>query len=119
MTHENDGAALTVVARVAWAVLGIVLLAWTAFEAAKHAGLTIPCAVIGLLVPFLARRAPGSALIANVLLRVWIPLAVLAVCSAVPGPSDTTAAPFTIGLAWLSHLAVRRALRLRRQCDAP
>ncbi|MEW1910044.1 hypothetical protein AB0442_16570 [Kitasatospora sp. NPDC085895] len=31
-------------------------------------------------------------------------------CSAVPGPSDNTAAPFTFGLAWLTHLALGRTL---------
>ncbi|MFE5098271.1 hypothetical protein ACFRCI_50870 [Streptomyces sp. NPDC056638] len=33
----------------------------------------------------------------------------MAVCSAVPGPSDNTAAPFTFGMAWLTHIALRRA----------
>ncbi|MFB7620705.1 hypothetical protein [Kitasatospora sp. NPDC056181] len=97
-------------ARSAWGVLGILLLAWTVFEAVKHTGATVPCAVLGLLLPFLTRAAPGSAAVRHLLLRVWAPVAVMAVCSAVPGPADDIAAPFTFGLAWLAHLAVGRAL---------
>ncbi|MFJ6619158.1 hypothetical protein ACIQOW_16460 [Kitasatospora sp. NPDC091335] len=33
----------------------------------------------------------------------------MAVCTAVPGPPEGTAAPFTFGLAWSTHLALRRA----------
>ncbi|MCG6499778.1 hypothetical protein [Kitasatospora sp. A2-31] len=96
--------------RSAWGGLGLVLLAWTVFEAAKHTGPTVPAAVVGPLVPFLAGLAPGSAAVRHALLRVWVPLAVMVVCSAVPGPSDDTAAPFTFGMAWLTHLALGRAL---------
>ncbi|MFD9606940.1 hypothetical protein ACFVRD_40355 [Streptomyces sp. NPDC057908] len=113
MTRETASAATSPAswaARFAWGVLGLFLLALTVFEAAKHTGLTIPFAVIGLLVPFLARLAPGSAAVQHTLLRVWIPLAVMAICSAIPGPSGNTAAPFTFGTAWLTHVALRRAL---------
>ncbi|MCX5141916.1 MULTISPECIES: hypothetical protein [unclassified Streptomyces] len=96
--------------RVAWGVLGLFLLVWTVFEAVKHTGLTIPLAVAGLLVPLLARLAPGTAAVQNLVLRVWIPLAIMLVCSAIPGPAEDTAAPFTFGMAWLTHLALRRAL---------
>jgi hypothetical protein len=105
MTREKVGAA-----RFGWGLLGLLLLAWTVFEAAKHTGLTIPAAVLGLLVPLLARLAPGSAVVRFALLRIWIPLAVMVVCSVVPGSSDTTAAPFTFGMAWLTHLALAHAL---------
>ncbi|MFE2108487.1 hypothetical protein ACFXAF_21880 [Kitasatospora sp. NPDC059463] len=126
MTHESaDRAAAPVLgtvgaaARVGWGVLGVVLLGWTVFEVAKHTGLTVPLAVLGLLVPWLAVRAPtapgkaaasGAAAVGRALLRVRIPLAVMVVCSLVPGPADSTAAPFTFGMAWLTHLALRRAL---------
>ncbi|MEW2488207.1 hypothetical protein [Streptomyces sp. NPDC048411] len=113
MTRETASAATSPAswtARIAWGVFGLFLLAWTVFEAAKHTGLTIPFAVIGLLVPFLARLAPGSAAVQHTLLRVWIPFAVMTVCSAVPGPSDNAVAPFTFGMAWLTHIALRRAL---------
>ncbi|MFE4336378.1 hypothetical protein ACFRQM_45655 [Streptomyces sp. NPDC056831] len=97
-------------ARSAWGVFGLLLLAWTVFEAAKHTGFTTPFAVIGLLMPFLTRLAPSSAAVQHTLLRVWIPFAVMAICSAIPGSSDNTAAPFTFGMAWLTHIALRRAL---------
>lgn len=113
MTRETASAATSPASwttRIAWGVLGVLLLAWTVFEAAKHTGLTTPSAVTGLLVPFLARTAPGSAAMQHTLLRIWIPFAVMVVCSAVPGTSDNTAAPFTFGMAWLTHIALRRAL---------
>ncbi|MFG2598714.1 hypothetical protein [Streptomyces sp. NPDC048462] len=96
--------------RLAWGLLGLFLLVWTVFEAVKHTGLTIPLAVIGLLVPLLARLAPNSAALQHVVLRVWIPLAIMVVCSAIPGPAEDTAAPFTFGMAWLTHIALSRAL---------
>ncbi|GAA3379407.1 hypothetical protein GCM10020367_62810 [Streptomyces sannanensis] len=49
------------IARIAWGVFGLLLPAWTVFEAVRHTGLTIAFAMIGLLVPFLARLAPGLA----------------------------------------------------------
>ncbi|MCX4851638.1 hypothetical protein [Streptomyces sp. NBC_00893] len=113
MTRETASAATSSAswaARFAWGALGLLLLAWTVFEAAKHTGLTIPFAVIGLLVPFLTRLAPGSAAVQHTLLRVWIPLAVMVICAAIPGPADNNAAPFTLGMAWLTHVALRRAL---------
>ncbi|MFE4413117.1 hypothetical protein ACIQFZ_38580 [Streptomyces sp. NPDC093064] len=113
MTRETASAATSPASwatRFAWGVFGLFLLAWTVFEAAKHTGLTIPFAVTGLLVPFLTRLAPGSAAVQHTLLRVWIPFAVMAICSIIPGPSDNTVAPFTFGMAWLTHIALRRAL---------
>ncbi|MFI6060688.1 hypothetical protein [Streptomyces sp. NPDC051286] len=113
MTRETDSAATSPAswaARFAWGALGLLLLAWTVFEAAKHTGLTIPFAVFGLLVPFLTRLAPGSTAVQHTLLRVWIPLVVMVICSAIPGPADNTATPFTFGMAWLTHIALRRAL---------
>ncbi|MBD0673753.1 hypothetical protein BU198_24320 [Streptomyces sp. CBMA156] len=102
-------------ARCGWGGLGLVLLAWTVFEAVKHTGLTIPLAAAGLLVPFVAsvtrptaRSGPGGVL-RRVVLAPWVPPAVMAVCTAVPGPPEDTAAPFTFGLAWSTHLALRRA----------
>ncbi|MFF2953442.1 hypothetical protein ACFVVU_19090 [Kitasatospora sp. NPDC057965] len=98
------------VERTAWGALGILLLAWTVFEAVEHAGLTAPLAVLGLLVPWTDALAPGRPVVRRALQRVWTPLAVMVVCSLVPGPADDTAAPFTFGMAWLTHLALRRAL---------
>ncbi|MFJ9676596.1 hypothetical protein ACIRP2_00840 [Streptomyces sp. NPDC101194] len=112
MTRETASAATSPVswaARLAWGALGLLLLAWTVFEAAKHTGLTIPFAVIGLLVPFLTRLAPGSTAVRHTLLRVWIPLAVMVICSVIPGPADNAVAPFTFGMAWLTHVALWRA----------
>ncbi|MFF2659948.1 hypothetical protein ACFVUH_21615 [Kitasatospora sp. NPDC058032] len=111
MTRRTaERAAERAVERTAWGALGILLLAWTVFEAVKHAGLTAPLAVLGLLVPWAAALAPGRPVVRRALLRVWIPLAVMVLCSLVPGPADDTAAPFTFGMAWLTHLALRRAL---------
>ncbi|MFE2171212.1 hypothetical protein ACFXB3_40040 [Streptomyces sp. NPDC059447] len=112
MTRETASATTSPVswaARCAWGVIGLFLLAWTVFEAAKHTGLTIPFGVIGLLFPFVSRLALGSTAVQHILLRVWIPLAVMVICSAIPGPADDTAVPFTFGLAWLTHIALRRA----------
>ncbi|WP_327177967.1 hypothetical protein OG599_23605 [Streptomyces sp. NBC_01335] len=109
-TAEAEPKSPSVAGRLAWGALGLFLLAWTVFEAVKHTGLTVPLAVAGLLVPLLAGLAPGTAAAQQVLLRVWIPLAVVLVCTAVPGPAEDTAAPFTFGTAWLTHLALRRAL---------
>jgi hypothetical protein len=86
------------------------LLAWTVFEAVKHAGPTIPLAVAGLAVPALSKILPDGAVVRQVLLRAWVPLAVMAACTAVPGPAEDTAAPFTFGLAWLTHLTLRHAV---------
>ncbi|MFT9476991.1 hypothetical protein [Streptomyces sp. Mo3] len=112
MTRETASATMSPVfwvAPLAWGVLGLFLLAWTVFEAVKHTGLTIPFGVIGLLVPFLSRLAPGSTAVHHTLLRGWAPLAVMATCSAIPGPADNTALPFTFGMALLTHIALRRA----------
>ncbi|MFE6866215.1 hypothetical protein ACFVFS_06630 [Kitasatospora sp. NPDC057692] len=106
MAHETAGRA----ARAAWGALGALLLAWTVFEAAEHTGLTVPLAALGLLVPWLAARAPVRPAVRRAVSRVRTPLAVMVVCSLVPGPADNTAAPFTFGMAWLTHLALRRAL---------
>ncbi|MFE7524319.1 hypothetical protein ACFU7Y_01165 [Kitasatospora sp. NPDC057542] len=75
----------------------------------KHTGATVPLAVVGFLVPFVAKLAPGNVLARHLVLGPWAPLAVDAVCVAVPGPPEDTAAPFTFGPAWLTHLALRRA----------
>ncbi|MFF2751477.1 hypothetical protein ACFVVA_38825 [Kitasatospora sp. NPDC058048] len=97
--------------RAAWGGLGLLLLVWTVFEAAKYTGLTLVLAVAGLLVPLLAGLAPRAAVVRHALLRVWIPLAVMLVCTAIPGPPEDTSAAFTFGMAWLTHLALGHALR--------
>ncbi|WP_438490248.1 hypothetical protein [Streptomyces sp. S186] len=85
-------------ARLAWGVLGLFLLAWTVFEAVKHTGLTIPFGVIGFPVPFLGRLAPGSTAVHHTLLRVWTPLAVMAI--APPFPSLPTTLPCPSPSGW-------------------
>ncbi|WP_224282443.1 hypothetical protein [Streptomyces sp. LS1784] len=72
-----------------WGGLGPVLLAWTVFEAVKHTGATVPLAVVGFLVPFVAKLAPGNVPVRHLVLGPWVPLAVDAVCVAVPGPRRT------------------------------
>ncbi len=93
--------------RWVWGVVGLFLLVWTVFEAVKHAGLTVLFGVVGFLLPLV----PGSAAVRRVALRVWVPLAVVVICSAIPGPPENSAAPFTFGIAWLTHIALQRAAR--------
>ncbi|MFE5581158.1 hypothetical protein [Kitasatospora sp. NPDC056531] len=88
----------------------MVLFAWTVFEAVKHAGLTVPLAAAGFAVPLLSKLLPGRPVVRQVLPRVWVPLAAVVVCAAIPGPAEDTAAPFTFGMAWLTHLALRHAV---------
>ncbi|MGW3043514.1 hypothetical protein ACWC9T_26495 [Kitasatospora sp. NPDC001159] len=107
---SSAGAGPPWAARFGWGGLGLFLLAWTVFEGVEHAGLTIPLAVAGLAVPALSKILPDGAVVRQLLLRAWVPLAVIAVCSAVPGPAEDTAAPFAFGMAWLTHLALRHAV---------
>ncbi|MFF7453358.1 hypothetical protein [Kitasatospora sp. NPDC008115] len=109
-TADRTAAPTRLAARAAWGLLGAGLLAWTALEALKHRGLTVPLAVLGLLVPWLAARTRGTSAVRRVLTRIWVPLAVMAISSLAPGSADSTAAPFAFGMDWLTHLALRRAL---------
>lgn len=105
--------------RVAWAALGIGQLAFALFESVKHGGATWALLAVGLIGPDLAMLAgngqphergqlpPRAVGPYNALHQPFLPLAVLAAVIVVPLPDP--AAPFTLGLAWLAHIAVDRA----------
>lgn len=114
------------VARRAWGLLALLMLAWTLLEVVKHRGWTTPLAVLGLSVPFLSPLARRFRLLPpevenralalgyDVLHGPRMPLAILVLVAVAPNvlPSaDTTAVPtFTFGLGWLTHIALKRAL---------
>lgn len=121
-------------ARVAWAGLGVLLLVWAVFECAKHGGWSIPLGVLGVIVPDLSfllgagyhpreqgPMPPRMVGLYNLLHRPVIPLVLLVGLSFAPTSNTTIAAPFTLGLAWLGHISVDRALGhgLRRPDGAP
>ncbi|MER5349350.1 hypothetical protein ABT093_03310 [Kitasatospora sp. NPDC002551] len=108
-TTESTAVPAWAAARIGWGVLGVGLLVWTMFEAVKHTGPTVPLAVLGLVLPWSAGLVRGVPAVRRILLSVRVPLAVMVLCSLVPGPAENTAAPFTFGMAWLAHLALRRA----------
>src|SRR3954470_16341825 len=113
---RNRLASVTV--RVAWGVAATALLAATVFEAAKHGGATIPLAVLGGLGPDLAflagagqPHAPGqlpprAVPLYNLVHRPWLPLAAM-IGSAFLG-QPAAAGLFTLGSAWLTHVALDR-----------
>jgi hypothetical protein len=101
--------------RLAYAALAALLLAATAFEAAKH-GLWLP-AVVGLVAPDLTLAFGGGAGLArgqlhpravglyNAVHRFWGPLVLLAAASfGVLGLGW-----FVAGAAWAAHVAVDRS----------
>lgn len=108
--------------RLAWAVLGTLLLIWDVFEAVKHAGWVIPAAVLGAALPELARLAglgqahgpgqlpPRAVPLYNLLHRPLIPFAIMLVFSFLGDSPDDIAAPFTFGMSWLTTIALARAL---------
>ncbi|MFC3575151.1 hypothetical protein ACFOZ0_18090 [Streptomyces yaanensis] len=125
VTIEPTGAtkrARSVPIRVAWGVLGTLLLVWDVFEAAKHAGWVIPAAVLGAALPELARLAglgqahepgrlpPRAVPLYNLLHRPLPPFAIMVVFSFLGDSPDDIAAPFTFGMSWLTVIALGRAL---------
>ena len=102
--------------RPAFAALAALLLAATAFEAAKH-GLWLP-AVVGLIGPDVALAFGGGAGLArgqlhpravrlyNALHAFWAPVALLALA----GLGVLGLGWFVVGLAWAAHIAVDRAV---------
>ncbi|GAB3581336.1 DUF4260 family protein [Amycolatopsis endophytica] len=102
--------------RVAWALVAAFLLAFAVFEAVKHGGWTVGALVLGLIGPdltFLAGIGAGPIERGVLPRRVvpfynaahhWAPpVVLLVVFSFVASP-----AAFTLGLAWLAHIAVDR-----------
>lgn len=97
--------------RRGWLALAVFLTAFALFEAVKHRGWTIPAAAAGAALPFLAFTAPLAAVLRHPL----PPLCVLVAVMFVPQPSAAAIAEFTGALAWLAHIAYRRA----RPASAP
>lgn len=109
--------------RAAWGVLGAFLLVWSVFEAVKHGGWVIPLAVLGLIAPdltfFIAKsewtqpgRLPKRAVPAyNLMHRPITPVVWMVLSTVVTGGKpEANAAPFTLGLMWLTHIALDRAM---------
>jgi hypothetical protein len=106
------------VKRIAWAVAATFLLAFAVFEAVKYGGWTVGALLLGLIGPdltFLTGIGAGPIERGVMPRRVvpfynaahhWaLPVVLLVVFSFV-----TTPAAFTLGLAWLAHIAVDRAV---------
>jgi hypothetical protein len=95
---------------IAWGALGVCCVAFGVFEAAKHGGLTWYLFFAGALLPALPLPEAGRSIRKWVLLFPAAPLAVLVYFSVFPSTTDLAAPGFTLGLMWLAHLAVSRAL---------
>ncbi|GHE94228.1 membrane protein [Amycolatopsis deserti] len=102
--------------RIAWAVAAVFLLAFAVFEVVKHGGWTVGALLLGLIGPDLtfltgigAEQVERGVLPRRVVpfynaAHHWAgPAVLLAVCTFVTSP-----AAFTLGLAWLAHIAVDR-----------
>lgn len=108
--------------RVAWGVLGVLLLAWDVFEVVKHTGWVIPAAALGAVLPDVPRLAglgratapgqlaPRAVPLYNLLHRAVIPFAIMVVFSFLGDGPEDIAAPFTFGMSWLTNIAIARAL---------
>lgn len=97
--------------RLAWGVLGVLLLAWSVFEVIKHMGWVIPAALLGAALPVLSRLLrPRAVPLHNLLNRAVLPFAVMVASSFLGDAPEDIAAPFTFGMAWLTGIAVARAV---------
>ncbi|MGW0826305.1 hypothetical protein [Streptomyces sp. NPDC002845] len=108
--------------RLAWGALGALLLLWDVFEMVKHMGWVIPAAVLGAVLPFVARSAglgqahepgqlaPRAVPLHNLLNRAVIPFSIMVVFSFLGDRPEDIAAPFTFGMSWLTTIALARAL---------
>ncbi|MFE5856016.1 hypothetical protein ACFQ61_22805 [Streptomyces sp. NPDC056500] len=108
--------------RVAWGVLGGLLLIWDVFEVVKHTGWVIPAAALGAVLPDLSRIAglgqethPGqlprrAVPLYNLLHQPLIPFGIMVVFSFLGDAPEDIAAPFTFGMSWLTNIAIARAM---------
>ncbi|MFD4354119.1 DUF4260 family protein [Nocardia sp. NPDC058518] len=123
--------------RVAYAIAGIFSLTFAIFEMAKHGQPTLTVGIIALIAPDLTlfigrtppergRLAPAAVPYYNLAHRTAGPWAVLLYFALVPdlfgdaisGPLEyllpstipEAAAGFTVGLAWMAHICIDRAL---------
>ncbi|MEU6644644.1 hypothetical protein ABZ863_19105 [Saccharomonospora sp. NPDC046836] len=93
-----------------WLLLAGVCGAFAAFEITKHLGWTVPGALLGALLPFAARLRPMR------VLAHWAPpLVVLVAFTVVPETQAQAAPGFTLGLVWLTHVALARGIRRESQ----
>ncbi|SDC23002.1 hypothetical protein [Actinokineospora iranica] len=87
-----------------WLALAGFCVVFAAFEAVKHRGWVIPAAAVGAALPF----------VPVTVLRHWAPPTAVLVAFTVLPETNTQAAPgFTLGLAWLAHVAIQRGTRSR------
>lgn len=119
MTTTENRVHGRVSARAAWGVFAILLVAFAVFESVKYGGATWLVLVIGLVGPDLAMVAgigqphargqlPARAVrLYNLVHQALLPLALLAAVTVLPLPDPVL--PFTLGLAWLAHIAIDRA----------
>jgi hypothetical protein len=108
--------------RAGWWVVGAVCTAFAVFEAVKHGSPASYLFFVGALgpdIPLLAqlgtRHEQGQLYrkavpFYNVLHFPWLPLAVIVFFSFYGSTNDQAAPGFTLGLTWLAHIAVDRAL---------
>ena len=108
---------------LACGVLAVALFLALVFEMAKHLGLTVPFALLGLVLPdlprLLSRRVRsgvrGLSRSQGWLHQPWWPLIVMILFSLSGGTWLESTAGFNFGLAWLTHIAGHRALQASRR----
>lgn len=91
-----------------WLVLAGACAAFAAFEIVKHQGWSIPAGIAGAALPFAgAVGKPVQAVVGH-----WAPPVVLLAAFTFLPDSNVQAAPgFTMGLTWLTHVAIARAIK--------
>lgn len=90
--------------RPGWLALAGLCVVFAAFETVKHRGWVVPAVAVGAALPF----------VPVAVLRHWAPpTAVLVTFTILPGANTQAAPGFTLGLAWLAHVAVQRGTRSR------
>lgn len=114
---------MTPIKRAGWAVAAVVVGAFALFEAVKYGGWAWGAAGVGLLGPDLAflaaigapvpehGRLPARAVRSyNLLHRCPLPVGAMAISALVPISHAAFVPWFVLGLAWLTHIALDRAL---------
>ncbi|MGA6174041.1 hypothetical protein ACPEIF_27775 [Streptomyces sp. NPDC012600] len=96
--------------RPGWLALAAFTFAFAVFETVKHQGWTLAAAAAGAALPLLAARLPGRAVALSV--RHPLPPVLVLAAATFLTDSQAQAAPwFTLGLTWLTTVAVLRSRR--------